>query len=378
MSAFEGRICVILPTIREFGFFRSYLANARKHRFDVSRLHIVIVTENHCDTKAMRRMIEEEGVSGRVFSERDRQRWLQRYDLDAFSDLIPRRSHAETSFGLLYMHAHPEYEYGIFVDDDTFPLASWDFFGRHLKNLNHEGQVAVMDSTTRWVNVLHQGFKRHGLYPRGFPYSATQEKVTRKEDTVRNIVCSQGLWTNVPDVDAVRTLVGSAREGQADASTRESDFGENFVVAPGNYLTISSMNLAFRREIIPVFYQLPMDDNRWNIGRFDDIWSGVFLKRACDLVGKEIITGHPLCRHDKTPRNVFRDLFAEVSGLELNENLWKIIDRVSPSTLDLASIYRAFADALEAYEGKHVNSDFLPHMARKMRRWIDCLGALDS
>jgi len=37
------------------------------------------------------------------------------------------------------------------------------------------------------------------------------------------------------------------------------------------------MNLAFRREVIPAFYQLPMDDNEWEVGRFDDIWSGVFL-----------------------------------------------------------------------------------------------------
>jgi len=82
-------------------------------------------------------------------------------------------------------------------------------------------------------------------------------------------------------------------EGQAQTRTTADDFGSDFVAARDNYLTVCSMNLAFRREVIPAFYQLPMDDNEWEVGRFDDIWSGVFLKRACDVLGKRISQRRP-------------------------------------------------------------------------------------
>jgi len=53
------------------------------------------------------------------------------------------------------------------------------------------------------------------------------------------------------------------------------------------------MNLAFRQEVVPAFYQFPMDDNRWDVGRFDDIWSGLTLKRACDVLRQADIQRRP-------------------------------------------------------------------------------------
>lgn len=71
------------------------------------------------------------------------------------------------------------------------------------------------------------------------------------------------------------------------------------------------MNLAFKREIIPAFYQLLMDYNPWRIGRFDDMWTGIFLKRGADALGKAFVTGYPLCQHNKAARSTFKDLNAE-------------------------------------------------------------------
>ncbi len=109
----------------------------------------------------------------------------------------------------------------------------------------------------------------------------------------------------MPDLDAVRILMDGDLEGQAQTRTDFDDFDGDFVAEPGQYLTVCSMNLAFEREVIPAFYQLPMDDNEWEVGRFDDIWSGVFLKRAADVLGKDIVTGYPLCEHNKAARPTF-------------------------------------------------------------------------
>ncbi|SFB82714.1 Reversibly glycosylated polypeptide [Halobiforma haloterrestris] len=391
-------ICVVVPTIREYECMRSYFENAREHGFDLSRLHVVLVTEDFCETDEMERMLEEEDVSGEVFDGSRREEWYAEHGVEEYEHVVPAASHAETSFGLLYMWANDEFEYGFFIDDDTLPNPEEDFFGTHMENLAFEGEIESVSSDENWVNVLYQNADEHGLYPRGYPYSAMDETVETGTTEIEGgqVVASQGLWTNVPDLDAVRILMDGDLEGQAQTRTTADDFGEDFVAERGNYLTVCSMNLAFRREVIPAFYQLPMDDNEWNVGRFDDIWSGVFLKRACDVLGKRIYNGAPLCEHNKAPRSTFDDLNNEVPGLELNEHLWRIIDSVEPevpraaqpaepSEDDAGEDADSYAEVFEAMAHELADGDweeynngaFFNYVGEHMLDWLECLEALD-
>ncbi|ELZ30743.1 hypothetical protein [Halorubrum distributum] len=375
----DSDICVIVPTIREYECVRAYVANARDHGFDVSRLHFVLVTEDFCDVSEMRAMLDDLGVSGEVFDGSRREEWYEANGVAEYGHVVPAASHAETSFGLLYMWADESYDYGVFIDDDTLPHDDVDYFGRHMENLAFGGEIERVRSDEDWVNVLYDNADEHGLYPRGYPYSAMDETV--ETDTVDvdggEVVASQGLWTNVPDLDAVRILMDGDLEGQAQTRTTADDFGDDFVAARGNYLTVCSMNLAFRREVIPAFYQLPMDDNEWDVGRFDDIWSGLFLKRACDVLGKRIYNGDPLCEHNKAPRSTFDDLANEVAGLELNEHVWEVVDEAGEGADSYAAVFDAMADALaEGDFDEWNNGAFLNHCGEYMRDWLDCLDAI--
>jgi len=368
-------VCVIVPTIREYECVEAYVANAREHGFDTDRLEFVLVTEEFCDTVAMEEMLADLGVDGEVFDRTRRTEWFESAGVGEYDHLIPAASHAQTSFGLLYMWAN-DFEYGVFIDDDTLPHDDVDFFGTHMANLQFEGEIEQVSSDERWVNVLYQS--DHDLYPRGYPYAAMDENVETKCAHVDDVVASQGLWTNVPDLDAVRILMDGDLRGQAQTRTTADDYGTDFVAGPGQYLTVCSMNLAFRREVIPAFYQLPMDDNRWDVGRFDDIWSGLFLKRAADVLGKRIYNGDPLCEHNKAPRSTFSDLTNEVHGLELNEHVWEIIDAVGGDADSYAGVFRAMAEALadgdfEDWE----NGAFLNHCGEYMLDWLACLDAIE-
>jgi hypothetical protein len=228
------------------------------------------------------------------------------------------------------------------------------------------------------VNVLYQNHDEHGLYPRGYPYSAMDETVETTTEPTDRVVASQGLWTNVPDLDAVRILMDGDLQGQATTLTSRADYDEEFVAAPGQYLTVCSMNLAFRREVVPAFYQLPMDDNEWGVGRFDDIWSGVFLKRAADALDDAVLTGYPLCEHNKAPRSTFDDLASEAPALELNEHVWRLVDDAGAEADSYAEAYAAMADALLAADPDYRNADFLAHVGEHMHDWLDCLDALEG
>ncbi len=375
----DEKICVIVPTIREYECMEAYIENARAHGFDTDRLFVLLVTEDFCDTDEMEAMLESLDVDGAVYDGSRRQEWYDDQDVSEYAHVVPAASHAETSFGLLYMWANPRFEYGIFIDDDTLPHDDEDFFGQHMRNLGFEGEIERVRSDTNWVNVLYQNAEEHGLYPRGYPYSAMNETV--ETDTTHlsqgSVVASQGLWTNVPDLDAVRILMDGDLQGQAQTRTTADDFDGDFVAARNNYLTVCSMNLAFRREVIPAFYQLPMDDNEWEVGRFDDIWSGVFLKRACDVLGKRIYNGAPLCAHNKAPRSTFDDLHNEVAGLELNEHLWELIDDAGADGNSYAEVFDSMADRLASgsFE-QYRNGAFFTHVGEYMRDWLDCLDAI--
>jgi hypothetical protein len=368
-------VCVIVPTIREYECVRSYVANAEDHGFDTDRLEFVLVTEDHCPTEEMAAMLDDLGVAGEVFDGSRREAWLDDHGAGDYDHLIPARSHAQTSFGLLYLWAH-DHPYGVFIDDDTRPHDDVDFFGTHLDNLTAERTVESVRSDENWVNVLYHDAENHGLYPRGYPYAAMDETVETGERVVDDVVASQGLWTNVPDLDAVRILMDGDLQGQAETRLTADDFGPDFVAEPGHYLTVCSMNLGFKREVVPAFYQCPMDDNEWSVGRFDDIWSGVFLKRAADVLGTDVLTGDPLCRHDKAPRSTFDDLHNEVAGLELNEHLWKLIDDAGADADTYAGVFEAMADALIDAEADYRNGDFLAYVGEHMHDWLACLDEL--
>jgi len=369
---------VVVPTVREYGCVRDYVENARDHGFDTDRLEFVLVTEDFCETDAMHRMLDDLSVVGRVFDGSAREEWYDEHGVGEYADVVPAASHAETSFGLLYIW-EKGHDYGVFIDDDTLPHDDTDYFGTHLHNLENGGTVEEVSSEERWVNVLYQGYD--DLYPRGYPYTAMDEGVETDEARIERgeVVASQGLWTNVPDLDAVRILMDGDLNGQAQTRTSAEDFDRDFVVARENYLTVCSMNLAFRREVIPAFYQMPMDDNDWNVGRFDDIWSGLVLKRACDVLGKHVHNGAPLCEHNKAPRSTFDDLTNEVAGLELNEHFWKIVDGEGGDATTHAEVARSVADRLASGDwSEYNNGAFLNHVGERMLEWLDCLDALAS
>jgi hypothetical protein len=372
-------VCVVVPTIRDYECVRAYVENARRHGFDTDRLFVVLVTEDFCDTAAMESMLDEEGVDGAVYDGSRREEWFEERGLSSYSHLVPEASHAQTSFGLLYVWANPRFERVVFLDDDTLPHDEWDFFGRHMANLDRTGEVTAVESDERWVNVLYQNAEDHGLYPRGYPYGAMEETVETTTREVTDVVASQGLWTNVPDLDAVRILMDGDLRGQARTRTTREDFTGDFVAERGQYLTVCSMNLAFEREVIPAFYQLPMDENEWNVGRFDDIWSGLFLKRAADLLGKDVLTGYPLCEHNKAPRSTFDDLNNEVPGLELNEHVWEVVDDAGEGAETWSEAARGMADALADGDfSAWANGAFLNHCGDYMGDWLDCLEDIEA
>jgi len=203
-------------------------------------------------------------------------------------------------------------------------------------------------SKAKWYNtinnLIYNGASQH-IFPRDHPY----EPVTRNEDYEwvtkgGECVLNMGLWSGDLDLDAMTLLYFGGLNGKSHIKGNNIK-REKVIVGEGTYFAICSMNTAFRRKVIPAFYQLYM--NFMSIDRFDDIWSGLFLKKIADHLGDKICLGAPIVYHDKRPRSIFKDLKSELEGIIINEILWKVVDSLQLNGKDYYSCYQELADGLE-------------------------------
>ena len=269
--------------------------------------------------------------------------------------LIPEHSHDELSFGLL-VAATRNYDMIVFLDDDTYPLDE-DFLGQHRRSLNLVSAEARSHQGS-WVNT-------HPVYfVRGFPYSERSEPFTVEHaiDPTSSVL-HMGCWSGIPDLNAYDYIVFQPKAEDQCAP-------HNYRLAKGQFAPICSMNLAFRPEIIPAFYQL------WDNNRYNDIFSGIFLKHIADHLGKSVSVGGPLCYHEKAPRDYFKDAAIELASIKLNEVLWRIISQIPLKSDTWLSCYRELAKALNVRFHESEFGDIIELMTSQMMLWCETVEAL--
>jgi len=306
-----------------------------------------------------------------------KQRFNKKYK--TYLSVIPRRCHAETSFGFLIAYEEGA-EVVIELDDDVFPVNGNDLVQSHLHNIFDNDGVKV-NSKCKWYNtienlVLNSHYPR--VFPRGHPYSpeVRLEDYTWKNGDVK-CVLNMGLWISHPDLDALTVLHYGGLDGKCNIHS-ENLKREKVVIEKGTYFAICSMNTAFVSKIIPAFYQLYM--NHMGIDRFDDVWSGIFLKKIADHLGDNVSLGKPLVYHNKRPRNVFKDLRNELEGMAINEMLWRIVDGIELAGRDYYECYSELANKLEKHSDRFtgkLHTDFIRLQTEKMKLWLEIIDKLE-
>jgi hypothetical protein len=292
------------------------------------------------------------------------------------SRVIPTRCHAETSFGFLLAYEEQP-DIVLELDDDTFPVPRNPIIDGHLTSIgDHCGKVVT--SLGGWYNTLDSlRLNEPGIFPRGHPYHPSARSGKYHWTTAASkVVLNMGLWLGHPDLDALTILSRGGLNGKCDV--RSTGIKEKqLVVGRGTYFSLCSMNVGFRPEIIPAFYQLYM--NYMGIDRFDDIWSGILFKKVADHLGAGVSLGRPVVRHQKRCRDVFKDLGAEVEGMAINDSLCQIVHRLTLEGNDYWTTYRSLCSGLEPAIAKMSRPSwrkFLAEQVRKMRIWLSLIDRL--
>ncbi len=336
---------------------------------------VVVVDEGDASVRAKNDSLLE-GVERAYYGPRERLEWFRcRFpgDFERHSSLIPERAHAETSFGFLVAYEEGA-SYIVELDDDVF---SETLMEPHRESLFGRSGKTVT-SPSRWFNSLDAILINAPcrLFPRGHPYSPsarTEEYDWSGEGS--ECVLNMGHWLGNPDFDALTILYHGGMDGRCGVSGISLK-EEKVVVGKGTYFAVCSMNTSFLPKIVPAFYQLYM--NTMGIDRFDDIWSGIFLKRAADHLGDKVCLGKPAGTHNKRPRSVFKDLRKEMDGMIMNEQVWEMVD-TDISGSSYADAYLSIAALLERGSRRFLDENqrrFIALQVEKMRLWVETVDSI--
>jgi reversibly glycosylated polypeptide / UDP-arabinopyranose mutase len=295
----DERAAIVVPTIREENVLT--FLDVWRNEFAA---HVVIIVEDNPEPT-----FQVRGTNVKHYSWRDIDA-----ELGKDSWIIPRRTDCVRSFG--YLKAYQEQvDFIVTLDDDCYPAG--DGFLR-----SHYSRLIAPAESDAWVST------GTGVMPRGIPYYNR----TRKNECVLN----HGLWSVIPDYDAITQL--------ANSRFNQRFVANNAVLPKGVFFPMCGMNVALKPKVIPAFYFLLMGKH-WPFDRFGDIWCGLFLKKICDHLGYAICSGEPIVEHRRAS-NVWANLRKELPGYEVNETLWNIVDSTVLSGSTVAECYAELAQKL--------------------------------
>lgn len=316
-------VCVVVPTIRETSILKFLDAWAG----ELSGVPVIVVEDNPAKSFPL----DRPGVVHYAWDDIER-------DLAGRAWIIPRRTDCVRSFG--FWKAWQSGARAILtLDDDCYPHGP-GFLATHRRHLTEPVHCP------RWVS------SGTGAKPRGMPYET-------RADT-RACALSHGLWTSVPDLDAITRLAA----GGAPPEFAPVDQ----VVPPGMYFPMCGMNLAFTAELAPAMYFLLMGRD-WPYDRFGDIWCGLFAKKICDHLGLAVRSGSPHVDH-RSASDVWQNLEKELPGYEVNETLWLAVDEIVLTQTTVAACYRELAGRFPLAGG------YWDRLREAMRIWASLFDAL--
>jgi len=370
------RALIVVPSIRELTnlvLFKDQLINQS------CEAQIVIIDEGDGALRAVNNKLLH-GLNYSYFGPREREDWFKARFKSAWKKLfsvIPERCHAETSFGFLLAYAE-EPDIVIELDDDVSPINEHPLINLHARNL-YERHGQTIKSDSRWYNTIENLKLNTGqtLFPRGHPYSKECRQTNYLlENRGSECVLNMGLWGGNLDLDALTILYHQGLHGTCEiegTGVRR----RKLIVARGTYFAVCSMDTSFKPKIIPAFYQLYM--KHMGIDRFDDIWSGIFVKKVADHLGDNMCLGEPLVIHRKTPRNTLEDLRAELEGIIINETLWKIVDALELQGESYFDAYRSLIEHLRRnlqQFPRFIHKKFMEFQLNKMELWLEVIDQL--
>lgn len=387
---------IVVTTIFEPTFLNGYLDALRKGHLSETTNIIIIPDRKTPDSVSRAAMTaKQEGFSVSCPTLDEQEIFLQR--LGVPTDFIPYDTDNRRNVGFL-MALEQGCDVLISIDDDNYCPPGIRFVEDH-RVVGFTARDPVVHTSDGWFNIcsLLESDKRstsgrrdvvcathqeetETLFPRGFPYFA--QGANRRTEFVDDgtqipIAVNAGLWLDEPDVDAVFRLCRRPKIVEFK--------GSSVILGPDVWSPINSQNTAMTRAAALTYYYVRMGFplQGLQIDRYGDILSGYLTQKCVKHFGEGIRIGTPVLDHRRSPHNLFKDLYHELAGMVLIEEMipWLMEVKLSGSThLEAyACLAEQLATAAGQFKGFVWDSggrDFLSATARCMNIWIKAVATI--
>ncbi len=369
---------IVVTTIYEPAWLAGYLDNLRAHgREKHVRLSIIIDRKTPASASAAAAKARDQGFDVWCPTLDEQVEYLKR--VGAPDDWVPWNTDNRRNIGFLKAQERGA-DVLISIDDDNYCLPDSDFVGCH----HVVGQTVGELSGTQWAganpwyNICDRltTAQPQQIFARGFPYESRRQPTAALAAVPasagqRIVAINAGLWTDDPDVDALTRLTLKPRVTSAQPA--------GVVMAPETWSPINTQNTALIGAAMPAYYYVRMGFplQGLKIDRFGDILSGYFVQACAKHLGHVARIGDPVAEHRRSQHNLFKDLYFELAGVVLIEDLVPWLQQLKLSGSSYTEAYSALADALEAHapsckgfvwdEG---GREFLRDTAACMRTWL--------
>jgi hypothetical protein len=377
---------IVVTTIFEPAWLQGYLDNIRAHgRERGVTLRIICDRKTPASTYAAAAAAQEQGFRIDCPSLDEQTAYLRK--IGAAEDFVPWDTDNRRNIGFLRA-----WESGadllISIDDDNYCLPDSDFVGSHLSAGQRCGelgphQVAQGD----WFNIcsLIEFGPVGEIHPRGFPFAARSRPRSASRPQMPASMAAQrvsinaGLWLKDPDVDAITRL---AQRPQGTAASPVP-----VLLGAETWSPVNTQNTGLIRDTLPAYWYVrmgfPLQGMR--IDRFGDILSGFFVQKCAKHLGDVVRIGGPVAEHRRSQHNLFKDLYHELAGIVVIEELLPWLQELKLSGSNYADSYAALADAIAA-QAPHFRGfvwdqggrEFLAETAACMQGWLKLLERLGS
>jgi hypothetical protein len=290
---------------------------------------------------------------------------------------IPWKSDNRRNVGFLKAYAD-RCEIVIAIDDDNYPKAQWPFLEGHSvvgttttlpTAIGHEGWFNLCSMMSVNLPVLGGG---ETVYPRGFPYQKRDLRCaqTRDDPSTGVVAINAGLWSGDPDVDAATRLVTRCEA--------QENFTTSYLLAPGTLMPINTQNTALIRDAIPAYYYVKMGHPvaGMKLDRFGDIFSGFFVQKCAQAMGHRVRVGSPVVDHRRSPHNLYKDLWNELAGMVVIDDMLPLLETplspaadYSSAALDLAARLERWSVDQSGFLWDSALVGYFANVAANMRLW---------
>ena len=306
-----------------------------------------------------------------VYNWQDRRKMLGPLDAG-----FPRRNGASRDFGFYVAWKNSDPAEIVVALDDDCEVYHPDFAERVNGVLSSRPRpVATCEGNHLNILQLYEGVSPN-VFPRGFPYSARVNYggASIGHEEARDVTFCLGLWKGIFDVNAIDKIKGPAYH-HPDAKLIKP----SVIVERDKLISVCSMNMQFRRELIPAVYQLPMHVEvmpGWVVDRYGDIWGGFVLKTLMDLKGDAMAVGEPMINHLKEgdyARNIWQEHICHLINDEFVELLLEVKQTIR--SRDYLGMMRELQDGFSRHieRASTMFKPYLRHLCFAMQAWNTAL-----